>query len=209
MMSEAERVFNETNRDRKRVARGAKNRVRGGGKIVRLPHDGLSKKEREAMSGEVKSYNMGGPMPWAEFRAMPLDLQQKYLDDLDKKFPGVPQKLVAEMFGVDKNTFAPYLYRNNLTIHRAPGFKSMYCQTFLDGAYGEAFMKWACGESPAEKEDAVTVNEPVTEIVTEPVGEPVVPNKTDVKIGLDVNNIALLLKSLAGTGAKLTIEINL
>ena len=206
-MSEAERVFNETNRDRKRVARGAKNRVRGGGKIVRLPHDGLSKKEREAMSGEVKSYNMGGPMPWAEFRAMPLDLQQKYLDDLDKKFPGVPQKLVAEMFGVSKNTLAPYMYRNNLTIHRAPDYKEMYCQTFLDGAYGDAFMKWACGEQAEEHEDVVEVVEPEVPEKVEVLDKPEV--KAEVKNELDVNNIALLLKSLAGTGAKLTIEINL
>ena len=79
-MNDAEFVFKETSRERKQVARSARNVVRGGGRVVRMPSDILTKRELSALNGEVKGYNLSSPMTWSQFRMMPMDLQQEYLN---------------------------------------------------------------------------------------------------------------------------------
>lgn len=76
-MTDAEYLFKLTERERKRNARGAKNKIKGGGGAVRLPSDNLTKKEREAMNGEtvtylgIKTWNRGRNLPdaagWQRF----------------------------------------------------------------------------------------------------------------------------------------------
>ena len=79
-MTDAEFVFNQTSAERKRNGRGAFNKVRQGGKYVRFPSDGLSRKEKAKLNGEVVKYSFVAPLKWEEFRAMPKDIQQNYLD---------------------------------------------------------------------------------------------------------------------------------
>lgn len=74
----------------------------GKGGRVRLPSDNLSKKELMKMSGECKSYRLNAPMSWAEFKAMPDDIQIAYVKLLRQKF-NVPDKKLAEMFGTSKD----------------------------------------------------------------------------------------------------------
>lgn len=207
-MDDAEYVFKQTSMERKRVARGAYNKVRGGGRIVRMPSDRMSKKEREMMNGEMKSYDMGKPMVWADFQNAPHDIQQEYLDKVAARFNGVPNALIAEMFKIHRSTLGSYMCTHGLTVHRPAGYRQVRSEAFLETADGEAFMRWACGE------EFVTEEEPVLATVSEPVSEPVivkVSEKSGEKSGemMDINNIAVLLRALSGTGAKLTIEITL
>ena len=190
-MNDAEYVFNETNRERKRVGWGANNKVRGGGRVVRMPSDGMSRREKEAMNGEMKSYDLGKPMVWEAFKNSPHDIQQEYLDRIVQRFNNVPQSLVAEMFKLSRGSFWTYLNNHDLSFRRGDNKKTKV-DVFLGTPDGEAFMRWACGEV----------------VVEEPVKEPVVEKKVDVR-DVDINNIAVMLKALVGTGAKLTIEINL
>lgn len=74
----------------------------GKGGRVRLPSDNLSKKELMKMSGECKSYRLNEPMTWAEFKAMPNDIQITYIKLLRQKFD-VPDGKLAEMFGTSKD----------------------------------------------------------------------------------------------------------
>jgi hypothetical protein len=78
----------------------------GKGGRVRLPSDNLSKKELMKMSGECKSYRLNDPMAWKEFMSMPDDIKVTYIKLLREKF-NVPDKNLAEMFGVNKD----YTYR--------------------------------------------------------------------------------------------------
>ena len=204
-MNDAEFVFNETNRERKRVGWGANNKVRGGGRVVRMPSDGMSRKEKEAMNGEMKSYDLGKPMAWATFKNSPHDIQQEYLDRIVQRFNNVPQSLVAEMFKLSRGSFWTYLNNHDLSFRRGDNRKTK-ADVFLGTPDGEAFMRWACGEVVPVVEPVV---EPIVEdAVEEPIKEPVVEKKVDVR-EMDINNIAVMLKALVGTGAKLTIEINL
>lgn len=59
------------------TARSARNHNnRGGG--VRMPSDSLSRKERASLHGECVTYNIGKPMTWEEYNALPEDIQAMY-----------------------------------------------------------------------------------------------------------------------------------
>ena len=63
------------------TARSARNRrgVKGKRGAVSLPSDFLTEKQREALNGECKSYKLGSPMQWEQFKEMPTDLQAMYI----------------------------------------------------------------------------------------------------------------------------------
>lgn len=102
-MTDAEYLFKLTERERKRNARGEKNKIKGGGGAVRLPSDNLTKKEREAMNGETVTYKVYSPVKWPEFKRWPPDIQREYFKRLDTSYRPTAE-MYAAMFGVSKNT---------------------------------------------------------------------------------------------------------
>jgi hypothetical protein len=102
-MTDAEKVFNQTVQERKRIARGEKNKIKGGGGAVRLPSDNLTKKEREAMNGETVTYKVHSPVKWPEFKRWPPDIQREYFKRLDTSYRPTAE-MYAAMFGVSKNS---------------------------------------------------------------------------------------------------------
>lgn len=73
-----------------------------GGKVI-FPSDYLTRKEREAMNGEIKTYALNRPMRWKEFKLLPDDVRREYIENLQKRFD-VQQKDLAAMFGVSVQT---------------------------------------------------------------------------------------------------------
>lgn len=69
----------------------ARHKVVSGGRRVGFPSDGLTKKEREALNSEVRSWNTKRVMPWGTYKQMPGDLQKEYLSNLIQtwKFSGL------------------------------------------------------------------------------------------------------------------------
>lgn len=81
---------------KKRTARGAFahiSRKRGG---CTLPSDNLTAKQRGEKNGEVKSYNITRPMPWAEFKTLPEDLKREFFRNM-QSFGGTASWLADEM----------------------------------------------------------------------------------------------------------------
>lgn len=103
--------FDYDSMQKKRIARGAMNKVSHRG--CTLPHEHLTKKELKKMNGEVKKYNLTQPMAWAEFRAMPIDLQRKYIKMLQDGYH-VSNAMLAEMFGIVPNSVERYLAKNDI-----------------------------------------------------------------------------------------------
>lgn len=104
-MTDEKFVFVSDCADKKRTARGIHNKrthTGKGGKIL-FPSDYLTRKEREAMNGEVKTYALNRPMRWKEFKLLPDDVRREYIENLQKRF-GVMQKDLAVMFGVSVNS---------------------------------------------------------------------------------------------------------
>lgn len=100
-MNDEKYVFITDCADKKRTARGIHNKrthTGKGGKVCFLS-DYLTRKEREAMNGEVKTYALNRPMRWKEFKLLPDDVRREYIEGLQKRFD-VQQKDLAVMFGV-------------------------------------------------------------------------------------------------------------
>ena len=213
-MEDAEYVFMQTSMERKRVARGAYNKVRGGGRVVKMPSDAMSKKEREGMNGEMKSYDLSKPMDWNVFRDAPRDIQQEYLDKIAGRFKDVPESTISELvFKKSRSSLWRLMKDNGLMMRREDGHRKVKEDSFFKTADGEAFLRWVNNEDrivavvPFVEPENVQEDEKVSEVpVVESIDEPKMPKKVDAK-SIDINNIAVLLKALSGTGAKLTIEI--
>lgn len=116
-MTDEKFIFVSDVAEKKRIGRSAYNKRShtGKGGSVKLPSDFMSRKEKEAMNGECKSYKLNSPMSYAEFKAMPQDLQIAYIKQLRKAY-GAPDSEIAKMLGVSQNGFCTRI--KNLGLNR-------------------------------------------------------------------------------------------
>jgi len=123
---------------KKRLARSDRCRKRSTRKCT-LPSDYLTPSERKRRNGEMKTYNLSKPMTYAEFLAMPDDLQAQYLRSLRWRF-GASDECIAGMMGVSKPTITKS--RKRLGIETTPGTR--LSQTALNR---EEWAAWVAGEA--------------------------------------------------------------
>lgn len=104
---------------KKRIAAGARHMRRGSkSKKCALPSDHMTQAEWKRRNGKVSTYNMNQPMNWTEFKAMPVDLQQGYIESLQRRF-GAPLAIISrELF--DKSTGCLRLYCDRYGIKYTP-----------------------------------------------------------------------------------------
>lgn len=214
-MTDAEYLFRQTSKERKRNGIGDFHKKRGGGKVVRFPSDHLSRKEKKALNGEAKTYSFRDPLTWEKFRELPKDIRQFYLDTLTDKFHGVLLSMIAESMGVSRKTLSPYMNRHGLVFHNKADLVAPRSarKKFLASEDGKAWVKWhedskryqqieekaAAVIDEAEEEEADVVENDALDNVSacEAVGS----------VDNDIEKIASLIASLKGTGAKITIEM--
>ena len=173
-------------KDRKRTAAGAKYKVRGGGRSVKLPADYLTKKEVAKLSGACNTYPMSKPVVWHDFRAWPDDIKREYFFRLISLYDA-NDIVLGDMLGVHPQTVG--LERRRL------GVKATTAKKCKAGEW-ERFLR---GEEEEPEPDR---------ILTEDLG--------NIIAGLPITacrdpkqDIFDLIRALAGTGAKLTIEVTL
>lgn len=82
-LSDEEYIYRQDIKDKKSAGRGAFHK-KGGSKSKKcnFPSDYLTKKEREAMNGEVMTYNPNAWYTWEEFKKLPMEYQIKYINSL-------------------------------------------------------------------------------------------------------------------------------
>nr|DAG15937.1 MAG TPA: excisionase [Caudoviricetes sp.] len=122
-----------------------------------MPSDYLTKREREAMNGEVITYQMNKPMSWAQFKKMPDDTKREYINSIIHKYDP-QQTAVAAMFGVTPRTL--YVLCEELGIHFKRGGTQRENRN-------DAFWAWVNGpvkveaipKEPEEKAECKTVPE--------------------------------------------------
>lgn len=198
-MTNEEFVFHQTELERKRTARGAYNKKRQGGRHVRLPSDNMTKKEMQAMNGEIQTYKLNEPMTWQEFRAMPDDIRRQYILGLRERYDA-SSGMFCQMFGVSKPTFWKELQRLGIKATNVMPTKESTTawDKFLHHEEAET------QEAPVEEEPQETPQETQKETQELPKFEPhitIVQN--------DIDRLCAVLKLLSGTGAKVTIEVTL
>ena len=208
-MTDEEFVFRQTERERKRDGRGTFNKKRQGGRNVRLPSDGMSKKEWKKMNGEVKTYDMGKLVSWKEFRAMPHDIQQAYLDGICDRFEGIFGAVIAKGMGTTQTAFNQFKYNAKLSIKNNRAGSGAGTQEFYASEAGRRWLAWVDG-TPFKADEPMDEELVAEEPKAETKVEPTVETKKEIAMKqVDMSNIALILNALVGTGAKLTIEISL
>ena len=197
-MTDAEYLFKETEKDRKRTGYGAKHKKRGGGRYVRTPSDYKTRKEREAMNGEVKVFKEKPFYTWEEFKELPDDIKLKWVNSLMNRYNVGVRTISQRVFG--KSESALYLYMKNRNL-------AEYLNTKVGG---NPAVKNKCAEALAKDLYEYMKEEPTNEatVAEEPVNEACEEEKPPVIVA-DTSNIATILAMLAGTGAKITIELTL
>lgn len=213
-MTDPEYLFKQTEIERKRIGRGDRNKKRGGGRYVRLPSDNMTKKEREAMNGEIKTYKVKEFYTWKEFKALPDDLQLKWVNSIINRYGCSVGAICTIVFGKTRTMLSLYMDRKGLTkyINKSPMGRKAGREAM--DKLAQAFKAWndtqvTCYDPniiiEAKNDEVEPRNDEVEKNVVEDAPEP--PKNVAGKS--DLHNIALLLQSLAGTGAKLTIEVTL
>ena len=63
-----------------------------------LPHEDLTPAQMKRRNGPIMTYSMNQPMSWNDFKSMPHDLQQQYLDGLHARFGVGPSDIAKYLF---------------------------------------------------------------------------------------------------------------
>ena len=132
------------------------------------------------MNGEVNCYKLDRPMKWDEYKTMPEDLKKEYLFKLKDEY-GASGGAIRDMLGISKPTFLAEQNKYNLWFDIG---------------------RWASDRKKKWEEFIGEAGEDAADNIVHAVYQ--LPEKPQ-----DTNNIAMLLSMLAGTGAKLTIEVTL
>ena len=107
---------------KKRIASGAYHRKNGSrSKGCRLPHENLTKKEREALNGEVFTINTLEKVSWERFKTLPATLQTEYLQHLMNNFGVGLMNISADLFGLSKSTLSGYVNSRGLKLTTRTG----------------------------------------------------------------------------------------
>lgn len=209
-MTDAEYIFRQTSKERKRNGTGDFHKKRKGGRVIHFPSDHLSRKEKKALNGEVKTYSFRDPLTWEQFKEMPKDIRQQYLDTLTDKFHGVLLSMIAESMGVKRVTLGTHMNRHGIHFNSKADSGAMRSarKRFLESEDGKAWVKWHEDSNRRKTLDGNATIEENAAIEAENYEvEPIdADDETSVS---DVDKLANLIASLKGTGAKVTIEITL
>lgn len=139
---------------KKNIAHSASRRKCGSkSKKCNLSTDYMTEKQWKERCGDVMSYQIGKPMTWSEFRKLPSDLKEEYMNALIDKYSANARSF-ADMFGVSVATIFRAVKNDNLSVKFAKG-------RYPSGEKEVAFKKFLSGEDVAapKKDESIPVNE--------------------------------------------------
>lgn len=161
--------------DKKNIAKSSRNRRShcGKGGSVKFPSDYLTKKELNAMNGEVKSYRLNEPMTYEEFKQCPNDIKVMYIKALREKYH-VPNNILAEAMKADYLSLCRLLKSLGLGVGRGSSGASKH---WNKTSYATLFMEWWYGP-----DNAVEHTNLITDICEEIKDETPEPNIVNSKV---------------------------
>ena len=166
---------------KKRIAAGARHRKCGSkSKFCALPSDNMTTSEWKRRNGKVKTYSRNMPMAWHDFKSMPLDLQQSYIDSLQSRFNISINRISVDLFGLCQDALRRHVERKGLKHISMPGYNRIMPEWY-QWINGEAEDEPEVSADPVEKcaediEETVEKCEGIEDFgVTGEPGEPGVP----------------------------------
>ena len=149
---------------KKRIARGASHMKRGNkGKKCTLPSDYLTAAQKRRLNGPVSTYKLDEPMSWESFKAMPEDLQKKYILNLQETYQA-NDKMIAKLFGKSDVTVGEH--RKRLRLNPIGKSRMTRDEVAVRDAKWAAFCNGVVGGKPGEpkKIENNEIEEPHDEI---------------------------------------------
>lgn len=135
---------------KKRIARGAAHMKRGSkSKKCTLPSDYLTAAQKRRLNGPVSTYKLDEPMNWESFKAMPEDLQKKYILNLQETYQA-NNDMLGKMFGVTGVSVCKM--RHALGIGAMGQSKMTRDEVTVRDAKWDAFCNGVVGGKPGEVE---------------------------------------------------------
>ena len=146
---------------KKRIAAGARHMKRGSrSKRCSLPSDHLTPAQLKRRNGPVSTYKLDAPMMWDDFKAMPVDLQKKYLTNLVETY-GATNEMLGDMFyvhpthvGAVKKALGVVSHNPHRLIGEKKAIRDQMWAAFCNGVVGGGD---AVKETPREPEKAATL----------------------------------------------------
>ena len=145
---------------KKQLARNSKHRKGTvlGPKGCRLPHEYLTKKEREALNGELYSINLNKPLSWERFKTLTPSLQEEYLQHIMDRFGIGLSSISRDMFGMADTSLNTYAIRHNLKLNLSRGRR----------ASKAAYERWHCWLDDPEPTLASAIEKHEEPVIEEP-----------------------------------------
>ena len=133
---------------KKRIARGASHMKHGSkSKKCTLPSDYLTDAQKRRLNGPVSTYKLDEPMSWESFKAMPEDLQKKYILNLQETYQA-NNDMLGKMFGVTGVSVCKM--RHALGIKAMGQSKMTHDEVAVRDAKWDAFCNGVVGGKPGE-----------------------------------------------------------
>ena len=135
---------------KKRIARGAAHMKHGSkSKKCTLPSDYLTDAQKRRLNGPVSTYKLDEPMSWESFKAMPEDLQKKYILNLQETYQA-NDKMIAKLFGKSDVTVGEH--RKRLGLNPIGKSKMTHDEVTVRDAKWNAFCNGVVGGKPGKPE---------------------------------------------------------
>lgn len=112
-MSDEEFIYRQDIKEKKATGRGAFHK-KGGSKSKKcnFPSDYMTRKEKQALNGEVMSYNPNKFYSYAEFKQLPMEYQVKYVNSLMDKYQIGLSNISEVLFGLSKSGLYAWFARH-------------------------------------------------------------------------------------------------
>lgn len=131
---------------KKRIARGASH-MKHNRKGCSLPSDYLTAAQKRRLNGPVSTYKLDEPMSWESFKAMPEDLQKKYILNLQETYQ-TNDKMIAKLFGKSDVTVGEH--RKRLGLKPIGKSRMTRDEVAVRDAKWDAFCNGVVGGKPGE-----------------------------------------------------------
>lgn len=156
-MNEVEYMLRQDAREKKAAGRGIYHKRSGSKtKFVGLPSDHLTAAQMKRRNGPVSTFNISKRLTYEEFKQLPTDLAQEYIDKLQQTY-NVGSQGIAESLGITQSCLKAYAHKHNLSFHGKPGFHAtgVHWPDFLRGKYTSTGAR-----TPAPEVEATPIEEP-------------------------------------------------
>lgn len=114
-------AFDSEVRERKRLVSSARHKKNGSkSKRCSLPSDHLTERQWKARCDEIMEYKLSSPVPWAEFKRYPRDIQEMYIQNMVEKYHVTASDL-GRLFGCHYATISRFCQKQGLHVPFAVG----------------------------------------------------------------------------------------